>query len=373
VGKQQTLIADEAPEKGDILVVDDNPINLHLLTNILKKHGHRVRPATDGVQALVAARLNPPDLILLDVVMPEMDGYRVCQHLKTEEKTRDIPVLFISALEATEEKVKAFGLGGVDFITKPFKAEEVLARVETHLRLRALRRELAEEISELDAFAQTVARNMKSPLSLIAGYADYLAGSMPGMEAAQIVDILDQIRRAAHDAANIADELLLLARVRKDEVELTPVDMEAVLLRSLDHLEGRIKECGAQVILPQQWPFALGQAPWLEAVWFHYLSNGLKYGGSPPRLELGSTPQPNRMIRFWVRDNGQGLTAEEKAGLFTEFARAAQIQGKGHGLGLSIVHRIVDKLGGRVGVESQKGRGSTFWFELLQWQVPPQE
>src|SRR5208283_4741830 len=120
----------------DILVVDDTPDSLRLLTDLLAKHGYRVRPASDGALALKSVAAKTPDLILLDVSMPDMDGYEVCRHLKADEKNSRIPVIFISAFGDTRQKVTGFEAGGIDYITKPFEAEEVLARVRTHLQLR---------------------------------------------------------------------------------------------------------------------------------------------------------------------------------------------------------------------------------------------
>ncbi len=128
----------------NILIVDDTPANLRLLSQMLAGAGYHVRPLPDGPLALAAARAEFPDLILLDIKMPGMDGYEVCQHLKADAQTRDIPIIFISALDATEDKVRAFQAGGVDYVTKPFQAAEVLARVATHLALRALQKQLQE-------------------------------------------------------------------------------------------------------------------------------------------------------------------------------------------------------------------------------------
>ena len=135
--------------QGDILVVDDTPANLRLLSAMLEEQGYLVRPAPNGKLALASAKKDPPDVILLDIMMPEMDGYEVCRHLKENEELRDIPVLFISALTETFDKVKALGVGGVDYIVKPFEEEEVLARVGTHLRVSRLSRELARKNTEL--------------------------------------------------------------------------------------------------------------------------------------------------------------------------------------------------------------------------------
>jgi len=128
--------------KGDVLVVDDTPANLRLLTRILQEQGYQVRPVPDGSLALAAAQAKPPDLVLLDIRMPEMDGFEVCEKLKSDPGTRDVPIIFISALDAVEDKVRAFTVGGVDYITKPFQAEEVIARVENHLNLRRLQAQL---------------------------------------------------------------------------------------------------------------------------------------------------------------------------------------------------------------------------------------
>lgn len=134
--------------KANILIVDDTLFNLHVLSGILKEQGYKVRPVTSGKLALKSAQSNPPDLILLDILMPEMDGYEVCQRLKADPNLKEIPVLFISALTEALDKVKAFNMGGVDFITKPFQVEEVCARVQTHLELRKSRLEIQTLLSK---------------------------------------------------------------------------------------------------------------------------------------------------------------------------------------------------------------------------------
>jgi two-component system sensor histidine kinase/response regulator len=155
--------------------------------------------------------------------------------------------------------------------------------------------------------------------------------------------------------------------MRKAEVEHMPLDMGAIVSEAQIQLSQMIAEYRAEIILPAEWPVALGHVPWIEEVWVNYLSNGIKYGGKPPRLRLGATPGEG-MVRFWVRDNGPGLVPAEQSRLFTEFTQLGQVQIRGHGLGLSIVRRIVEKLGGQVGVESTgvPGEGCTFFFTLPQ-------
>jgi signal transduction histidine kinase len=143
-----------SPSKGNILVVDDTPANLRLLVSILRVKGYKVRPALNGSFALSAVQLLPPDLILLDIMMSEMDGYAVCEHLKADERTRDIPIIFISAINEAIDKVKAFTVGGVDYITKPFQIEEVLARVEMHLSMARLQKDMKSKNEELSRALQ---------------------------------------------------------------------------------------------------------------------------------------------------------------------------------------------------------------------------
>ena len=131
--------------KGSVLIIDDNPDNLRLLTAMLTDKGYKVRPAPSGSLALQSVRSTLPDLVLLDIKMPEMDGYEVCRRLKADERNRDVPVLFISALTEVTDKIKGFGVGGVDYITKPFQHEEVLARVETHVSLSRANKRIEEQ------------------------------------------------------------------------------------------------------------------------------------------------------------------------------------------------------------------------------------
>ncbi len=354
-----------------VLVVDDAPDNLRLLAGMLTERGYKVRPAPSGAHALATIQKELPDVILLDIMMPGIDGYEVCRHLKADERTRDIPIIFISALDEVFDKITAFSIGGVDYITKPFQIEEVLARVHTHLTLQDMRRRLQEkneqlqqQNKELDAFAHTVAHDLKSPLSKIIGSLSILQEYVWPMLDEELQGVMRISLKAGQDMANIIDELLLLAGVRKGEIEVVPLDMADIVARSQNRLSHIIEAYQAEIITPSDWPPALGYAPWIEEVWTNYLSNGLKYGGQPPKLELGATPQADGMIRFWIRDNGPGLTPEAQAALFTEFTRLSEVRIEGYGLGLSIVRRIMDKLEGLVGVESEVSQGSTFYFAL---------
>lgn len=366
------------PPKSDILVVDDTPTNLRLLSGMLSEQGYKVRVIPNGVLALEAVQAAPPDLILLDINMPGLNGYQVCQQLKANKETCDIPIIFISALDEVLDKVKAFAVGGVDYITKPFQLEEVLARIKNHLALQNLQKQLQktndellttnmalqESNKELDAFAHSVAHDLKNPSAITISYADYLIRYISTIKQEELVEFLHIIKETGEKMANIVDELLLLSSVRKEEIKTQPIDMMKIVDTAQKRLAIMINEYQAELISPSTWPQAYGYAAWIEEVWVNYISNALKYGGTPPYIQFGSTIQNDGMIRFWLTDNGPGLTDEAQARLFTAFTRIDTIRAQGHGLGLSIVQRIITKLNGTVGVESKIGQGSTFYFTL---------
>lgn len=352
-----------------------------VLLDYLIGFGFRVLVATDGESALAIADDIQPDIILLDVILNGMDGFETCRRLKEYESTRHIPVIFITALASTVDKVRGLALGAVDYITKPIQSEEVLARLRTHLTLQSLQNELQEKnerlegeiiereklIAELDAFAHTVAHDLKNPMGVTMMHAQFLLQYCEKMNTEDIQKYAKVIMQNGQKMSNIIDELLLLASVRTEEVILEPIeDMADIVEEVKKRLAYMIEEYQAELSTPAYWPVALGHGPWIEEVWINYLSNAIKYGGRPPQVELGFALQKNRMIRFWVRDNGKGLSSQDQEKLFTPFARLNQIRIEGHGLGLSIVQRIVEKLGGRVGVESTgiPGQGSTFSFYL---------
>ncbi len=224
-------------------------------------------------------------------------------------------------------------------------------------------------INELDAFAHTVAHDLKGPLTLVIGYADMLLQEAAVVSDEEPQQYLKALLRGSAKMQNIVDELLLLASVRRrEEVEVELLDMSAIVSEVLHRLAYMIEEADAVVQVRHEWPMVWGYGPWVEEVWANYLSNAIKYGGKPPRIELGYAEAESEggrpTVRFWVLDNGAGLEAEEQARLFQPFARLDQVRARGHGLGLSIVRRIVERLGGRVAVESQMGKGSCFSFSL---------
>jgi PAS domain S-box-containing protein len=218
---------------------------------------------------------------------------------------------------------------------------------------------------ELDAFAHTVAHDLKGPLGYIVGFAQALEEEYDALPGEEVRRHLRTIAKSGHKMSNIIDELLVLATVRKmEDVQVGPLYMDRIVADVRERLARMIEEHQAEIVTPESWPVTLGYGPWIEEVWVNYINNAIKYGGEPPRIQLGATEQPDGKVRFWVRDNGPGLKPEEQARLYRPFVRLDKVRAKGYGLGLSIVERIVKRLGGKVGVDSEAGAGSVFWFVL---------
>lgn len=256
-----------------------------------------------------------------------------------------------------------------DFDTDDLAVAETLAAsasiaIDNARLVEALQKQtedLQSRNEELDAFAHTVAHDLQNPLAQIVGFSEVLKWQDVGLGREDRERALQTIAESALKMSTIIRELLLLASVRKTEVELKPLKMQEIVEAAMARVEHVIKESGAEVALPEIWPEAVGHAPWIEEIWDNYLSNAMKYGGKPPRMELGGTQERDGFVRFWIRDNGSGLSPDESSKLFRPFTT---LGADGHGLGLSIVQRIADKLGGQVSVVSAKGEGSEFSFTL---------
>ncbi len=357
--------------QGTLLIVDDIQANVSVLYEFLTTNNFKVLVAQDGKRAIQKVKYAKPDLVLLDVMMPGIDGFETCRILKEDENTKEIPIIFMTALADTVDKVKGFQLGAVDYITKPFQHEEVLARVTAQINFSNLKKqleartcELEKRNMELDAFARTVAHDLKNPLNAIIGYSEMLTeecvvGILPDTES---IETLHMVKQSGHKMVSIIESLLLLAGVSKQtNIKIQPLNMSDIIEQVIQRLAYMSKEFQADIVLPDSWLVAQGYAPWIEEIWVNYMTNAMKYGGKPPRLELGSE-QDDNMIRFWVLDNGDGIS--EGAELFTPFTRLHTGNLEGHGLGLSIVQQIVDRLGGEVGVETYQNEGCKFYFTL---------
>lgn len=273
----------------------------------------------------------------------------------------------IGVLELVNKRYGPFNEGDC-VIAETLAASAAIAIENARLMkdIRQHRDELQARNEELDAFAHTVAHDLKNPLTLVVGFADMLHDLFQTMQPAEVEQYLSIIIEHGKKMGRIIEALLLLAIVRgTKEVEIDEVDMGFIVAETLKRIEFMVKEYDAEIHVPSSWPAVYGYGQWLEEVWYNYLTNGLKYGGRPPKLHLGYDLLEGKKVRFWVKDNGAGFSIDQPEKLFTPLSKlTASDYQTGHGLGLSIVRRIVERLGGKVGVESHLGQGSTFYFTL---------
>jgi PAS domain S-box-containing protein len=251
-------------------------------------------------------------------------------------------------------------------ITKYVVAEEKIQEANHLLKIEI--KENEKLISDLDSFSHTVAHDLKNNLGIIVSASNMITSGIDELSRDDLLEITEMIKASATQTIHITRELLTLASVRQEEVKTSEVNLKSVVASSLGRLRLMIQEKEATVILPDAWPTVIGYEAWLEEVLINYISNGIKYGGTPPEITLGSNVLPDNRVKFWVKDNGKGLSENDISLLFNKFTRLDTLRAEGHGLGLSIVRRIIEKLNGEVGVESENvpGKGSSFYFILSQ-------
>jgi signal transduction histidine kinase len=370
-----------APPAPDLLVVDDTAANLRLLTRLLSGFGYRVRPVTSGAAALQAARAEPPDVVLLDVDMPEMDGYEVCRRFKADPALAEIPVLFLSALGETEDKLAAFAAGGVDYVTKPFHVEELRARISTHLELRRLRLELEGRNQELDEsyrrlrevqqlrhdLIHMVAHDMRSPMMGISGYLELLEieGDQLGEEHREFV------ARALDAARALVRQLDAMLDADRLETDHLPLRLGFHDLAAL--ADRAIRSFGPIAAQRVVWS-GVREAPRVSCdpelvvrVIANLVANALAYSDERDVVEVGwgHSAAPGR-ARFEVRDRGPGIPEELRGKVFEKYVTKGASRGRTRsmGLGLAFCKLAVEAHGGTIDFDSPPSSGTIFWFEL---------
>ena len=365
-----------------ILLIEDNPGDAYLIRHMVGEinatsHAAPAFAVTwcdtlqGGLQALSVQHI---DLVLLDLTLPDSRG--LVTPARVQAFAPDIPIVVLTGVDDEELSLNAVHNGAQDYLVKgqvntallKRSIRYALERTELLATLRRYSQDLKEQNAELDAYAHSVAHDLKNPLAAMMGNAQLLLQGGGFYDRATQNEIANDIVYAGNKLFSIIHELLLLAQVRRIEVESTPLDMPVIVNEAMAQLNRHSTEFQGDIIIievmPGEWPVARGYAPWIEEVWVNYLSNALKYGGSPLRIRIGAEPCGTELVRFWVWDNGPGLTPEQLSGLFVEFTRVSQVRATGHGLGLSIVKRIVEKQGGAVSAESEPGNGSKFIFTL---------
>ncbi len=363
----------QAPSK--VLMVDDTPANLALLSGMLGRKGYQVTAAGSGPLALQSARDDPPDLILLDINMPGMNGYEVCTLLKSDEVLQDIPVIFLSALHDTIDKVRAFGVGGVDYIAKPFQFAEVEARVATHLELRRQKRQLQEandklrELEDLrDSLVHMIIHDLRSPLTGIymslGLIQDDRDNRLTETSAYYVQAGMNSTQKMVVMVSDVLDTSKMEAGRMK--LHLAPCDLRIVV----DDVIAASLSLAAQREIhfdrPQSPALVRADKDIMRRVIQNLLANALTFTKSDGLVRVVLATAHDG-VRVSVQDNGPGIAPEYRNKIFEKFAQVevrANRQRYSTGLGLTFCKLAVEAHGGRIGVDSEEGTGSTFWFVL---------
>jgi two-component system sensor histidine kinase/response regulator len=367
--------------QGDILIVDDNPDNLDLLSAVLRQRQYRVRAVPSGAMALEAARRHPPELVMLDVNMPGMDGYQTCEAFKKEAALARIPIIFISALDDPLDKVRAFHVGGRDYVTKPFSAEEVLVRVEHQVSLGRLQRELEiqnqnlldanlklKEVNTLKTnFTAMLVHDLRSPLTVLGIVLEKLRDGESVRD-----EMLGKAEDSCTQIKTLLDEMLEIYRSESGQLpmEFGELDPAPWLASLMGPYQLRAGSAGVefQLALSEGLPVIRGDRQKLDRALVNLVDNAFKFTprGGAVRVEAGiefgtGVEAGLRFLRLSVIDTGRGIPAADLPFIFDPFRQSERSDAtRGVGLGLAIVQRLVAAHKGQIRAQSQVGFGSSF-------------
>ena len=352
-----------------ILIVDDVPQNIQIAQTILESAGYTVQTALSGEEALERVGAGGIDLILLDIMMPELDGFEVAAQLQHDKRSSSIPIIFLTAKNDTESITRGFRLGAVDYIAKPFKGDELKMRVLTHLKLMHTQRELQEANAAKDKFFSIIAHDLRSPFNALVGMSQFLANGIENLDAETAKEFLRGMHTSSKNAFNLLENLLEWSRVHTGRMPMNPegVNVTDLVEENLSLMEVNIgnKQLHVDNQLPEEEPvFADPNA--VNAVFRNLLSNAIKFTPKGGRIELCSQRMDEKTA-FTVKDNGEGMdekTLEELFRLDVRHSSKGDGGEKGTGLGLILCREFVERNGGEITVESEPNRGSLFTFTL---------
>ncbi len=367
---------------GNILIVDDTPDNLRLLSEMLSKRGYSVRSAISGSAAFMAVKTKLPDLILLDINMPNINGYEVCQQLKANDTTRDIPILFLSAFNEAIDKVKAFQVGGLDYITKPFQVEEVLARVDTHLTLSRTQKELQQARSEAlraleqqkelnrlkSEFISLVTHDFHTPLVSIQGFTSLLRQGCPNLPIETQQRYFNKIDASVEHLMYLLEQVLLIGKSESGKLQCYPtsVNLEAFCGELIESFQLQSDRHPIEFSYTGNKTTVEIDPTLLRQILINLLTNAIKYSSENSSVRLAVEYQASA-IAFQVQDRGIGIPLEEQSRLFEPFYRCSNVKSvRGSGLGLAVVKTCVDAHNGQIQITSQVGQGTIVTIQIPQ-------
>ncbi len=346
-----------------ILIVDDTPANLSVLVECLSEAGFNLMVAEDGEDALAQTERTQPDIILLDVMMPGLDGFETCRRLKARATTRHVPVLFMTALTDTAEKVKAFEVGAVDYVTKPIQHEEAIARINTHLTISRLQRQLQQQLALKENFMRIAGHDLRNPLCLI-----LMSGELARRKGAppEVAGYLENIHASARQMRNIIDTFLAVQRPGGSMPGRVDLNLLATAIAAQNEPAAERKSLTFALELAESLPPANADTGHAYQALTNYVSNAIKFLPNGGALTI-RTSASEMAVRVEVQDNGPGVPVAERHALFTEYANISTKPTAGEestGLGLAIVKQLVESQRGAAGADFPAAGGSVFWFEL---------
>jgi signal transduction histidine kinase len=361
--------------KQTVLIVDDGPENIRVLDVILRPH-YEVKAALDGEKALAIARsADPPDIVLLDIAMPVMDGYEVCRVLKEDAGTAEIPVIFVTAKSGVEDERKGFDVGAVDYITKPLAPALVLARVKTHLKLQTQNIQLLDDYKQLreledvrDSLVHMIIHDLRSPLMAVLGYLEMLESYEKDNLSDRGKKYVKSARVSTETLNMMISSVLDVSRMESGSLTLalTEFDLAQVARQVLARLESLKGNREMVLDLPERPVLLVADQGLVSRVIENLLGNSFKFTPADGRISV--TVNSNvKHVSFAVENAGEGIPAEYHKKIFEKFGQVESNQrGRKYstGLGLAFCKLAVEAHGGKIGVNSEPGRGSAFWFEL---------
>ncbi|MFK7921748.1 MAG: ATP-binding protein [Bacteroidia bacterium] len=314
----------------------------------------------DGLKLVEDGRF---DLVILDYDLPEINGLEVLERIQLIAP--NLPIVFATHFSDTKIAVEAIKKGALDYIAKG-ETDVFLRKIEHNLQdwlhIHDAKINQLNLIADLKNYAQTVAHDLKNPLSTLKALTSLL--SIDENNEVEITKYASAIATTVDKMRGIVDELLLMASTKKEDVEFKALNTHQLVTSAVDRLDYLIKDRSATVKVIDSFPAAMGYPAWVEEIWVNFISNALKYGGPAPQIEIDADILSDGRIRFWVIDNGPGVPLEKQQDLFKPLAKLDYGKTNGHGLGLSIVKRIAEKLNGEVGLFSRDGEGARFYFVL---------
>lgn len=351
-----------------ILIVDDTPTNLGVMVGHLEAHGYRVLIAQDGEEGLQRAELTHPDVILLDAMMPGPSGFDVCRRLKSRSSTREIPVIFMTSLTETRDKVRGFAAGAVDYVTKPLQADEVIARIETHLKLHAAQTQLEEQNSLLAMFREDLEGQVAERTAALREINRRLRAEVAERERAeqQVRQLNRELGARVADMGALIEDLLIYARAGQPGIRAQPVALEPLVRQLTESFAGRLAADGATFEVRRPLAVPVGDAVLIGEILANLLDNALacRRPQVASRIRL-SAALDGGVVLLRVADNGGAIAPARQRRIFEAFERSDGADGHpGNGIGLAIVAKAARLMGGDVAVESSPDEGSTFTVRL---------